>query len=381
MGVLVISFDSLGDKVFQAMAADSERYPNVAAFKQQAFYRGGVKTIFVSNTYPIHTTISTGKLPKDHGIVSNLLPPKKSGERAWAQMAKYIRAKTIWDAAREKKLTTAAVLWPVTCGAKIDYHIPEVHPEKGQNILFRSLRYGSAFLQLSALAKHSGKIAKAVRGIARGTSGQPELDAFSTAAACDILNRKKPDLALVHLIAYDTLFHFFGSQGPEIDAAKQALDTNLGKLLENASDYTVIVFSDHAQLDVSENINLDDLYDGAVFEQCGGSAFLNRAIEGIENQPFFQRYLSKDEMRESGYADKPVLGIAAKPGYAFSGSDYKGNHGYPVDYENYEVFYAVKGKNFAAGGEQKWLKNHLTDITAIIARELNLDMDILTDIQ
>jgi hypothetical protein len=27
--------------------------------------------------------------------------------------------------------------------------------------------------------------------------------------------------------------------------------------------------------------------------------------------------------------------------------------------------------------EQNWLKKHLTDVTAIVARELNLDMDIL----
>jgi hypothetical protein len=44
---------------------------------------------------------------------------------------------------------------------------------------------------------------------------------------------------------------------------------------------------------------------------------------------------------------------------------------------NYNVFYAVKGKNFNSGQEmpeQNRLKNHITDVTAIIAKELNLDM-------
>ena len=381
MGVLVISFDSVGDKVFEAMAGD-DRYPNVAGFKRGAHYRGGLKTVFASNTYPVHTSISTGRLPKDHGVISNLLPPGKNGEQPWAQMAKNIKAKTIWDAAREKKLSTAAMLWPVTCGAKIDYHMPEVHPEKGQNLLFRSLLYGSVFFQLAALLRHGGKLAKALGGI-----GQPELDDFTTSVTCDMLKRKKPDLTLVHLIAYDTIFHKAGSGGREMEIAKLAMDANLGRLLKCRGEDTAIVFSDHSQLDVAENVNLCDIYGNAVFEQIGGSAFLDGSVHGNTptgkdpgDQAWFERYLTKDEMEESGYAGKGLVGVAAKPGYVFSAGDkYKGAHGYPADYENYNVFYAVSGKNYLPGREQNWLKNRITDVTAIIARELDLDMDILEE--
>ncbi|MCL2193106.1 MAG: ectonucleotide pyrophosphatase/phosphodiesterase [Treponema sp.] len=379
MGILVISFDSISDKVFEVMAGDSANYPNIARFKRESHYQGGLKTVFMSNTYPIHATISTGKLPKDHGIISNLLPPNKNGERPWAQMAKDIKAKTIWDAAREKKLSTAAMLWPVTCGAKIDYHVPEVHLEKGQNLLLRSLMYGSVFFQLSALLKHGGKLIKALKGI-----GQPELDDFTTSVTCDMLKKTKPDLTLVHLIAYDIMFHYAGSKGSEIEIAKKAMDANLGRLLESWGEDTVIVFSDHSQLDVNESINLHDIYGNAVFEQTGGSAFLSsckpatdKSALSLEEQPWFERYLTEEEMEESGYANKQILGIAAKPGCIFSEKDkYKGAHGYPTDYENYNVFYGVRGKNFTP-----WhgLKNHITDVTAIIARELNLDMDILKE--
>jgi len=383
MSVLVISFDSVGDKVFEAMAGDSAQYPNVARFKQEAYYQGGIRTVFVSNTYPVHTTVSTGKLPKDHGVISNLLPPKKNGERPWAQMANCIKAKTIWEAAREKKLATAAMLWPVTCGADIDYHMPEVHPEKGQNMLFRSLRYGSAAFQAAALLRHGRKIAKAVRSLAQ-CGGQPYLDDFTTSVACGMLRSKKPDLALVHLIAYDTLFHFAGSRGKETDMAKKAMDTNLGRLLESSCCDTAVIFSDHSQLDVEESIDLNALYGTAAFEQAGGCAFAGKGAEGlekgIEGQPWFGRYLTKEELEESGYSGRAAFGIAAKPGCTFSESGaYKGNHGYPADYEDYHVFYSVKGKNFLPGHEQKWLKKRVTDITAIIAKELGLDMDILDE--
>lgn len=380
MGVLVISFDAIGDKAFEAMAEDSATYPHIARFKKEACYQGGVKTVFLSNTYPVHTTVATGRLPKDHGVISNMLSPNAKGERPWAQMAKDIRAKTVWEAAKEKNLSTAAILWPVSCGAEIDYHMPEVHVEKGQSRLFRGLRYGSVFFQLSAFIKHSRILVKAflenrLRGI-----GQPALDTFTTAVTCDLLKSKKPDLVLLHLLAYDHLFHFTGPGAQEREAARKAVDTNLGRLLEYSGGYTVIVFGDHSQFDIHENINLKALYGDAVFEQTGGSAFFHKntdgKIEGLENHPWFERPLGKEEMLESGYADKPVFGIAAKAGYCFSESGkYKGNHGYPADYADYNVFYAVRGKGFSPG-HGRGLKKRITDITAIIAGELNLDIDI-----
>jgi hypothetical protein len=230
------------------------------------------------------------------------------------------------------------------------------------------------FLQLAAFLKHGRKLINAFKGIDDGT-GMPVLDDFTTAVTCDLLKRKKPDLLLVHLIGYDTMFHFTGAKGNGMEYAKKTLDTNLGLLLADWTSDTVIIFSDHSQFDVNETIDLKPIFGDALFEQCGGSAFLNTAPEGLEKQPWFERYLTTEEMEESGYADKPVLGIAAKLGYCFAeGKKYRGNHGYPTDYENYNVFYCVKGKNFASGSGQKWLENRITDITAIIARELNLDM-------
>ena len=381
MGVLVISFDAVGDEAFEIMARDSKNYPNIARFKKEAYYQGGVKTVFVSNTYPAHASIATGKLPKDHGVISNILPPNQNGARPWAQMATCVKTKTVWDAAKEKGLTTAAILWPSTCGAKIDYNMPEVHTEKGQSRFFRGLRYGSLFFQLYAFIKYSGILAKALRKNKLRGIGQPALDTFSTAVTRNLLKGKKADLVLLHLLAYDHLFHLAKPGSKEREDAKKALDANLGRLLECSGEYTVIIFGDHSQFNIKENINLNALYKDAVFEQTGGSAFFREKISGLEKHAWFERYLTNEEMLESGYADKAVFGIAAKPGYCFSESNkYTGNHGYPADYARYNVFYGVRGNGFAPGSippghEQTRLKRRLTDITGIIARELNLNMN------
>ena len=362
MAILVVSFDAVGDKAFEKM---TETYPNLAKFKEDSFYQGGVETIFISNTYPIHTTVSTGKLPKDHGIVCNLLDKNEKGQRPWAQEAKLIQSKTLWDAAKEKGLKTAALLWPVTCGAKIDFHLPEVHILEGQKQAIQNLKYGSKLFQINALRKHG----KLMQGI-----DQPHLDNFTTAVAVDMLKKHKSDLVLIHLIAYDDIAHRVGLDGARLEEAKAALNENLGKLLD-AWDDTVLVFSDHSQLNVKETVNLSKAYPGQ-FDHQGGSCFTNTLLPGIENRSWFERFLTNQEMEESGWNKKYKYGIAAKAGYTFSLDEKKGDHGYPLDYGDYHTFYAIN-KNIDDYKDK--LKGKITDVTAIVAKELDLDMDILKE--
>jgi hypothetical protein len=176
----------------------------------------------------------------------------------------------------------------------------------------------------------------------------------------DILREKKPDLALVHLTAYDTLCHKHGPGAPELETALDALDLNLGKLLDAAGDMDVLVFSDHAQLAVSAYIHPNELIPAgtsAFFECAGGSAFFHpgdiaataqgeiaakaKELEG------FARFLTPEETACAGKADLP-FGFCAKPGYAFEktakGKKERGNHGYPTDWPDYKVFYTLRQK-------------------------------------
>jgi len=357
MAIIVISFDGVKDMEFEALADDRKNYPNIAEFKRHALYKGGLKTIFVSNTYPIHSTISTGKLPKDHGVISNHV----NRIQKWAQLSKYINAETIWDGARKKGLSTAAFLWPVTCGAKIKWNMPEVHILKGQSQMIENLRQGSFLFQIKAFLKHGGKL-KGLDAVC--------IDDFTSAAARDLLKSKRPDLTLIHLVAYDSLCHRFGGKSKEMDIARKSLDDSLGKISDAAGDRTVLVFSDHAHLDVNETIDLENIFGAELYEQCGGSAFFVDIKDNIENYRWFGRFLTREEMTESGYAGKAAFGIAAKPGYCFGSGQVKSNHGYPADYDDYKVFYAVRGKNYKPGAEHGGGFGDVRDITAVIKNEL-----------
>jgi len=362
MAILVISLDGMTDQVFEAMASAPATYPNIAKFKDQSDYRGGVRTMFVSNTYPIHASISTGKLPREHGITSNYV--ETAGKRRWAQLSSYIQSETIWDAAHKQGLSIAAILWPITCGAgNIRWNFPEVHLHGQENQLVESLRHGSCGFQLGAFLRHGGKLLKGI--------GQPGLDRFTTAVTCDLLRKHRPDLTLLHLIAYDTLSHWNGGKSEKLDLARRALDECLGRLLDAAGDATVLVFSDHGHLDVAKVIDLTQLFNDALLEQCGGSAFLTRPVDGIENSPWFGRFLTAQELDESGFAARgAALGIAAKPGYTFGTGSQRSDHGYPADYEDYQVFYALRGN----ARPLEPVYGDVRDITAVIANELGLTM-------
>jgi len=71
--LVVISIDGL-------KAADFDIISNLPTFSQ-CIQKGSVvrnvKSIYPSLTYPAHTTIVTGKYPKNHGVVNNKLLEQK----------------------------------------------------------------------------------------------------------------------------------------------------------------------------------------------------------------------------------------------------------------------------------------------------------------
>jgi hypothetical protein len=368
--LLLISFDAVGDRVLDRVAA----LPNTAAFLRSAALVRDVSSIFLTNTYPVHASVVTGLSQAEHGLISNTSAfPERYPE--WCYRASCIRTKTLWQAAAEKGLSTAAVLWPATGGAKeIRWNMPEMVPRPGNSQLFLNLKNGSTLTQLCLWLRHR----RLLEGIA-----QPALDRFAAACMADILRRRRPGLALMHFTAYDSLCHKHGEDFNLLDKALAVMDGELGKLLAAAGEETaVILFSDHAQLPVERTVLPNDvlvemgllLRDGAgdyrpgesgcFIECCGGAAFLHPGkLENIEalrrkleQSSGFKRWLGEDELRACGRGELPA-GFCPLPGYQYEAYDAgeKAQHGYPLDYEDYRVFYAVRsagirrGKRFTGG--------------------------------
>jgi len=385
--LIIISIDSVGDNEYEMLT----KYP---AFKklinQSSVYRR-VPSVFVTNTYPVHASVATGVTPDIHGLVSNT-EPFPSRRQNWNCDEKLIRAKTIWQAAAEKKIETAAIFWPVTANSKtIKYNIPEIYPQPGENAAINNLRAGSKLLQIEMLLRFGRMLDGA---------NQPALDYFKAACAARIIKKYNPGLVLLHLTAYDTIRHEQGAKGADIETALESLDNNLKTVLDAAGDERdVIIFSDHGQIDVHTAIDPNEILlpDGLIyfendgyrmsgygcfFECCGGSAFFHagslpaekteEAARRIQNGEGFKRFLTEDEKNISGYK-KTAFGFCAEAGYYYEAFPEKkaANHGYPLDTPGYEVFYIVKAKGFKAGEVNEG--GSLLEIAGTAAGLLGLD--------
>jgi predicted AlkP superfamily pyrophosphatase or phosphodiesterase len=217
------------------------------------------------------------------------------------------------------------------------------------------------------------KYKKLMRGIE-----QPELDGFSSTCMADIIRRHRPGLALMHLTAFDSLGHRYGEERE--DEALKVLDESFGRILDALGENArVILFSDHAQLSTHTSIIANDLLfnmgligkdnqgeyrageSGSFIECSGGSAFFHagtlnntekeKVKEAIAKNEGFKRWLKDDEMAEAGMdTDDIAAGFCAKEGYEYADypRDEKAQHGYPLDYPGYKVFYALEGPGIKA---------------------------------
>ncbi len=197
-------------------------------------------------TYPSHTTMMTGRDPSDHGIIGNdLFDPEQRLNRAWYWYAEAIKTPTLWDVAKSAGLTTAAVSWPVTVGARIDFNFPEYRAINTEEelMLYRAIATPGLMAEFE---KNSGPLAP------------NEEDKGRTRAANFLIRTRKPNLLLVHIFDLDHEQHTFGPGSPESLRALERDDECLGLLRKEiaaaglAGSTRWIVLSDHGFLPVEK---------------------------------------------------------------------------------------------------------------------------------
>lgn len=355
--LLMVSFDAVGSQDIDRLLT----FPNFSALCRRGTLVRDVSSVFVSNTYPTHTTIQTGVLPGTHGIMDNDFQEPSNKTEKWRFHVKNIRVRTLTDEAAKAGKTVCTVLYPVTGGSKsIRYNFVEIagHIPVWQRIKHTS-QYGSTGFVLSSLLRFGHRM----------MSKKPEaLDLFTTATACSAIERKKPDLTMVHLLMADLQKHHFGPNSPEAEEALHQLDNRLGELMASLqkaglSDSTsIIVFSDHNCCAVHTAIKPNELltkyglsYSDAYFHSAGGCCFLriynqqkkaeiSAFVQDSLLSPGFDRLLTAEEMYTSGADSEFAYGFAAGSGYCF-GSFESGQHGYTLDRDQYYTFYLAAGGN------------------------------------
>jgi predicted AlkP superfamily pyrophosphatase or phosphodiesterase len=395
--VILISLDGLRPDFY----LDERRaIPRLRALAAAGTAARAAEAVFPSVTYPGHASIATGVRPARHGIVFNVIFDPRGGRSRWYEEAADLRAPPIWEWARAAGRTTAAVSWPVTLGARIDWLVAE-----------RDYYARQDPLPLLVAASTPGLFERL------GVTPAPEIfkdvvrwDEFLTATTAAIIRTGKPDLLLLHLVQLDYFQHRSGREGPDVAPARARIDGHLGTLQAAlreaglADRAAVVVVGDHGFQDVSRTVHPNEVLARAGLGGCawsepawratahvtGGSAgvFVNppgdddaraRAAAALRAEAR-DRYtvLTRAELDVLGAMPGAALGLEGAPGYMVSGSCGRGltasargaTHGYLPSRATMATGFVASGAGVRSGVMLDRVR--LIDVAPTIARLLGV---------
>jgi len=250
--LLMISIDGLRPDYVIAADTHGAKVPNLRRFLKEGAYAQGVVGVIPTVTYPSHTTLITGVSPATHGIFANItFDPLRENQQGWYWYTEDIRVATLWDAASRAGLSTASVQWPVSVGARVTWNIPEFWRSGGPDDA-KLLRAVSTPGLLAELEPELGPYPRALT---------VESDEQRARYAARILEKKRPNLMTLHLIALDHVQHVTGPFSAETMAVLERLDTLVGTLRTTAETVApegahVAIVSDHGFGKTAMELNL-----------------------------------------------------------------------------------------------------------------------------
>lgn len=384
--VVIISLDG-----FPGWALDDPYLPIPTIRKlaaEGAVARRGMRGVNPTVTWPNHTSMVTGVTPARHAVLYNGLLVREPGlpprVEPWRDRDEMVRARTLYDAAHERGLTTAQVDWVAIQNAPtITWEFPERPDPKGQ--IAQEMVTAGHLTQEELETFHTRNITWR--------------DHIWTLAGAHILRQHRPNLLLFHLLNLDSTHHRYGPRTLAGTSAMALLDTQVAALLRAIDDAgltartTVFVVSDHGFKPVKRQIqpNTALMHAGLLTSEGGkvakadayvvpegGTAIayitrpdadgtllarLRKALEGIEG---IDRIIEAAEFARLGLPQPSPDGqmgsllLTAKAGYAFTGAvgsavavdappGSLGAHGYLADDPDLSALFIAWGRGIARG--------------------------------
>jgi predicted AlkP superfamily pyrophosphatase or phosphodiesterase len=361
--VIMISIDGMVPDYYTEPSRIGLKDPALVQMKLDGAYANGVEGVYPTVTYPSHTTLITGVLPATHGIVQNRIfePPTEPQTGSWYWYARALKSETLWSLAKKSGLVTAAVSWPVTVEADIDYNLPEVWDPSEKPITGkRMVQYSTPGLVQKAL---DGKVVKG--------------DEFRTVVSEYIIKAYRPNLMLIHLVELDDSHHKNGPRTPGAIETMEREDGYIARIIQAVRSAgifdktTFFIVSDHGFATIDKKfepnvvlvkeklitLGADHKPTGwkAAAWPAGGScavvlkdpadkdtaAKVMAVFSNIakKNSSPINRVVQRPELDRLGAIPEATIMLEAAPGYSFdealtgpevhsSGQTYLGTHGY-----------------------------------------------------
>lgn len=247
--LVIISLDGMRPDYVTHAAEHGIKAPTLRSFVTDGAYAEGVTGVIPTVTYPSHTTIVTGVWPAEHGIVANTtFDPLIQHPGEWYWYFNVIKVPTLYTVADKAGLKTAAVSWPVTVGAPIDYNIAEYAQSEKTDT-----PNGSPYNPRDILAQ-----------IGIRPDPKEDHDVLRTRESIAVINKFHPNLMLIHLANLDHQEHEHSPFSPEANAAVEVLDGQVAAIIKAAlavdPNTRIAIVSDHGFLRVDHHTNLNALF-------------------------------------------------------------------------------------------------------------------------
>ena len=384
--------------------------PNILELVATGASADAVESVYPSTTYPAHATLVTGVPPRAHGIYSHLasLDPTDPA-RSWHWFAPPLRVPALWSAAQATGKRTAAVGWPVSAGAPIDFNVPEIWDPACPDPL----------KDFSTVARHSTpglfeEITQALQPVLSSSSS----DRARSEAALHLWRNYRPDMLLVHFVGYDEQSHRYGPLSPQAFAALEESDAEISRIREavtGGEPVELVVLSDHGFVPVeNEAAPLVVLSEEGLFGSdaegspqlrklgavhAGGSfaiywletpdakerRALDRALQRLDETGAVAEIIDSGRLESLGADPDAEYMLDAAPGYYFSDRftgpvvrptvKDRGTHGHLPTRPGLEAAFITVGPEIARGKNLGRIS--LARITAVLMRALGLAPELL----
>ena len=392
---VIVSLDAFFDADYESLSPEG----GLSQIIREGTVCRQVKTVFPALTYPAHVTLVTGCDPVDTKVGQNqpFQPDTDSAHRIWYWERKHIAVPTLFDAVKSAGGKNCTVFWPVCCkNPAARWCFPEVHPLPGENMVLKTLRYGTPLFILDEELRF---------GSMRQGISEPGLSDYAAAITARAIRRKKPDLTAVHLIDLDEMRHHYGTCSPEALLAVFRNDSRLERIYQavretpGMEDALLIAVSDHGQSDISVTVNLTEslrklgLHEDFGVQSNGESAYFFRKKDGAEEEKAMA--LLQEHREEYGilrlYTRQDLDRMHAVSGVAFAceAADQvvfsdsldedkraKATHGFGPGHKAENCLFSVLGKGIRAGYEMPSMP--MRDVAPTIAGLMGIPLPSAT---
>ena len=234
-----------------------ERTPHLSKLAGQGFSRP-MGTILPAVTCSAQSTLLTGLMPREHGIVANGWYFRDLAEvMFWKQSNRLVQGERVYEAARQRdpNYTTAKMFWWYNMYAPVEWSVTPrpSYPADGRKVF-------DSYSQPASL-KDELQSDLGVFPLLRfwGPGADISSSRWIVDASIKVLHEKKPDLNLVYLPHLDYNLQRLGVSDPALDQDIRDIDHEAGRLIGAAQNAgaEVVVVSEYAITDVSQPVHLN----------------------------------------------------------------------------------------------------------------------------